>query len=193
MSGSGNMIPQSRTRILPSTSTQAQLRPISPRPPRKTIRTGRAPPCAEPARRSGRDVGLPTPGCSTAWLADCLAWPTAWPGPTACLGPTAWLPDRSTAQTVWPGSWLTSPPSWTSRLLPGGSASARARAASPRQPSWPLPGRGARRESSSGPPRRARAGRPPSAGDTARRPIPGPGRRPWPAAGWGTRSVDSNS
>ena len=40
MSGSGNMIPQSRTRMRPSTSMQAQLRPISPSPPRKTIRTG---------------------------------------------------------------------------------------------------------------------------------------------------------
>ena len=40
MSGSGNMIPQSRTTIRPSTSMQAQLRPISPRPPRKTTRTG---------------------------------------------------------------------------------------------------------------------------------------------------------
>src|SRR5271165_2552580 len=42
MSGSGNMMPTSRTMIRPSTSTQAQLRPISPRPPRKTIRTGAA-------------------------------------------------------------------------------------------------------------------------------------------------------
>src|ERR1700722_11973706 len=40
MSVSGNMIPQSRSMILPPTSTHAQLRPISPRPPRNTIRTG---------------------------------------------------------------------------------------------------------------------------------------------------------
>src|ERR1041385_5770993 len=40
MSGSGNMIPQSMSRIRSSTSMQAQLRPISPRPPRKTTRTG---------------------------------------------------------------------------------------------------------------------------------------------------------
>src|ERR1035441_1261741 len=40
MSGSGNMIPQSRTRMRPSTSMQAQFRPISPRPPRNTTRTG---------------------------------------------------------------------------------------------------------------------------------------------------------
>ena len=40
MSGSGNMMPQSRTRMRPSTSMQAQFRPISPSPPRKTIRTG---------------------------------------------------------------------------------------------------------------------------------------------------------
>src|SRR5689334_3936486 len=40
MSASGNMIPQSTTRIRPSTSMQKQFRPISPRPPRKTIRTG---------------------------------------------------------------------------------------------------------------------------------------------------------
>src|SRR5262249_32943659 len=39
MSASGNMIPQSTTRIRPSTSTQKQFRPISPSPPRKTIRT----------------------------------------------------------------------------------------------------------------------------------------------------------
>ena len=30
MSGSGNMMPQSRMTMRPSTSTQAQLRPISP-------------------------------------------------------------------------------------------------------------------------------------------------------------------
>src|SRR6202789_4317148 len=42
MSGSGNMIPQSRTMMRPSTSMQAQLRPISPSPPRKTTRTGAA-------------------------------------------------------------------------------------------------------------------------------------------------------
>src|SRR5665213_1357673 len=39
MSGSGNMIPTSSTRIRPSTSMQAQLRPLSPMPPRKTTRT----------------------------------------------------------------------------------------------------------------------------------------------------------
>src|SRR5664280_1718139 len=38
MSGSGNMMPTSRTRIRPFTSMQAQLRPISPSPPRKTMR-----------------------------------------------------------------------------------------------------------------------------------------------------------
>src|SRR5437868_11878144 len=71
MSGSGNMIPQSISRIRSSTSMQAQLRPISPRPPRKTIRTGlvtpsegsRAlggasppedPPKSKPHRSSGR-------------------------------------------------------------------------------------------------------------------------------------------
>ena len=43
MSGSGNMMPTSSTRMRPSTSMQAQFRPISPRPPRKTIRTERAP------------------------------------------------------------------------------------------------------------------------------------------------------
>src|SRR4051794_39060097 len=39
MSASGNMSPQSTTRMRPSTSRQKQLRPISPSPPRKTIRT----------------------------------------------------------------------------------------------------------------------------------------------------------
>src|SRR4051794_14361609 len=39
MSASGNMSPQSTTRIRPSTSTQKQFRPISPSPPRKTMRT----------------------------------------------------------------------------------------------------------------------------------------------------------
>ena len=38
---SGNMMPQSTRMARPSISNQAQLRPISPRPPRKTIRTGR--------------------------------------------------------------------------------------------------------------------------------------------------------
>src|SRR5262245_60439152 len=36
MSTSGNMIPQSTTRMRSSTSRQKQLRPISPNPPRKT-------------------------------------------------------------------------------------------------------------------------------------------------------------
>src|SRR2546423_6300696 len=40
MWGSGNMIPRSMSRIRPSTSTQAQWRRISPRPPRNTTRTG---------------------------------------------------------------------------------------------------------------------------------------------------------
>src|SRR4029079_13271252 len=39
MSASGNINPQSTTRMRPSTSRQKQFRPISPRPPRKTIRT----------------------------------------------------------------------------------------------------------------------------------------------------------
>src|SRR5579862_8994657 len=52
MSGSGNITPQSRTMMRPSTSTQAQLRPISPRPPRKTIRTA-----ARPATRSRLGAG----------------------------------------------------------------------------------------------------------------------------------------
>src|SRR5580704_11957805 len=66
MSGSGNMIPTSRTRIRPSTSMQAQLRPISPRPPRNTTRTA---PDDEPAfSRADRFPGsfrgpFPLPGC----------------------------------------------------------------------------------------------------------------------------------
>src|SRR4051812_43541289 len=40
ISRSGNISPQSSIMMRPSTSMQAQLRPISPRPPRKTIRTG---------------------------------------------------------------------------------------------------------------------------------------------------------
>src|SRR5258708_37692423 len=39
MSTSGNMSPQSRSMIRPSTSMQAQLRPISPSPPRKVTLT----------------------------------------------------------------------------------------------------------------------------------------------------------
>ena len=38
--GSGNISPQSSSMMAPSTSMQAQLRPISPRPPRKVIVTG---------------------------------------------------------------------------------------------------------------------------------------------------------
>src|SRR3954469_21404871 len=37
---SGNIRPQSRSMMLPSTSMQAQFRPISPSPPRKTTLTG---------------------------------------------------------------------------------------------------------------------------------------------------------
>ena len=40
MPASGNMIPQSTTRMRSSTSRQKQFRPISPSPPRKTILTG---------------------------------------------------------------------------------------------------------------------------------------------------------
>src|SRR5215204_648369 len=40
MSGSGNMSPQSRRTMRPSSSRHAQLRPISPKPPRKVMRTG---------------------------------------------------------------------------------------------------------------------------------------------------------
>src|SRR3954452_12518545 len=42
MSMSGNMSPQSRSMMRPSTSMHAQLRPISPRPPRKVTLTGLA-------------------------------------------------------------------------------------------------------------------------------------------------------
>src|SRR3984957_10598873 len=56
MSGSGNMIPQSRMTMRPSTSMQAQLRPISPSPPRKTTRTGLAfGLLARSAKRGARD------------------------------------------------------------------------------------------------------------------------------------------
>src|SRR4051794_32070625 len=41
-SASGNISPQSSRRILPSSSKAAQLRPISPSPPRKVILTGLA-------------------------------------------------------------------------------------------------------------------------------------------------------
>src|SRR5215217_7699500 len=40
MSTSGNIKPQSTTRMRPSTSRQKQLRPISPTPPRNVIETG---------------------------------------------------------------------------------------------------------------------------------------------------------
>src|SRR5215510_11766014 len=40
MSASGNIRPQSTTRMRSATSRQKQLRPISPTPPRNTIRTG---------------------------------------------------------------------------------------------------------------------------------------------------------
>src|SRR5215218_264602 len=40
MSASGNIKPQSTTRMRPPTSRQKQLRPISPSPPRKTMRAG---------------------------------------------------------------------------------------------------------------------------------------------------------
>src|SRR3984957_4055701 len=39
MSGSGNMIPMASTTMRPLSSKHAQLRPISPRPPRKMMRT----------------------------------------------------------------------------------------------------------------------------------------------------------
>src|SRR5918992_359127 len=59
MSGSGNMIPQSISRMRSSTSTQAQLRPISPRPPKKTTRTGLVTvgESSRPPRRDGRVWG----------------------------------------------------------------------------------------------------------------------------------------
>jgi hypothetical protein len=42
MSGPGNISPQSMSNIDPSTSTHAQLRPISPSPPRNVMVTGAA-------------------------------------------------------------------------------------------------------------------------------------------------------
>src|SRR6516225_4108649 len=53
ISMSGNINPQSRIMIRPATSTHAQLRPISPRPPRKTMRTGSSAP----------EMGKDLPGC----------------------------------------------------------------------------------------------------------------------------------
>src|SRR5208283_5143414 len=60
MSGSGNMIPQSRMMMRPSTSMQAQFRPISPSPPRKTTRTGLGLPRS--AKRGDRDRRWPDGG-----------------------------------------------------------------------------------------------------------------------------------
>src|SRR2546426_504512 len=59
MSGSGNMIPQSISRMRSSTSTQAQLRPISPRPPRKTTRVEAVTPSerSRPRRPGRRNAG----------------------------------------------------------------------------------------------------------------------------------------
>src|SRR3954452_22676470 len=69
MSMSGNMSPQSRSMMRPSTSMHAQLRPISPRPPRKVTLTGSAmEPCVHLAR-----PGLGAVGSRTEWepaLAD---------------------------------------------------------------------------------------------------------------------------
>src|SRR5438552_11363925 len=63
MSASGNMIPQSTTRIRPSTSRQKQFRPISPSPPRNTIRTD-----INLARYSGTDPHPRRPRSATRWL-----------------------------------------------------------------------------------------------------------------------------
>ena len=59
MSASGNMIPQSTTRIRPSTSKQKQFRPISPSPPRNTIRTDIYPTLLRPTRAAGRPLAIP--------------------------------------------------------------------------------------------------------------------------------------
>src|SRR5664280_2166008 len=77
MSGSGNMMPTSSTSIRPFTSMQAQLRPISPSPPRKTMRMASCDP-APPAlldplvgARPEALVGAPVDALVDA-LADAL-------------------------------------------------------------------------------------------------------------------------
>src|SRR5207237_6994782 len=47
------MSPQSSRRMRPSCSTHAQLRPISPSPPRNVMRTGSATPADASGRRRG--------------------------------------------------------------------------------------------------------------------------------------------
>src|SRR3954467_14244626 len=68
MSASGNIRPQSRIMMRPSTSMHAQFRPISPNPPRKVTVTGSAmqavpdlegPPLQTGRRRSEREAALP--------------------------------------------------------------------------------------------------------------------------------------
>ena len=54
ISASGNMSPQSRIMRRSSCSTMAQLRPISPSPPRKVIRTGAVNCLSRRRARSGR-------------------------------------------------------------------------------------------------------------------------------------------
>src|SRR5262245_36687253 len=61
MSTSGNINPTSRSMIRPSTSMQAQLRPISPSPPRNVTETGEGI-SSGPKRPSGVQVRPDFPG-----------------------------------------------------------------------------------------------------------------------------------
>ena len=180
------MIPTSSTRIRPSTSMQAQFRPISPSPPRKTTRTA-----------VGR--GRPTPARPPAWPAPCRPWRArALAGrglPTwALLGRLAGLPDRLSGPDPWPGLRTRS---WPRRPAPPRTVSLRRRAA--RAPPGPL---GVRQPT--GAPDRAGSPGDDGAGlvveargpggsgaGTGRRPARAPGRRPWPVPGLGNSSVDS--
>ena len=124
MSGSGNMIPQSRMMMRPSTSMQAQLRPISPRPPRKTTRTGfGCPACL--AKRRHLSAGKPTAAMIWPPGRRARAWPAPWAGG---IGPPA---GPVPASRPWPAT------GWGIRAR---TRSRRSRAG-PRWRRWPPPGR----------------------------------------------------
>ena len=104
MSGSGNMIPQSRTTMRPSNSKTAQFRPISPRPPRKMMRTGsgKRPACrVHRLRRAlGPRLAITVRACSSSsgGAARCGSrhWPAGRPRTRqAALAGAGWGTPRS--------------------------------------------------------------------------------------------------
>ena len=131
-SSPANIRPQSSSTLRPAVSMTAQLRPISPRPPRKVTATGAATARGQPDPAGAGSAGTPARGSASTSGAGSGDLPRA-------------PPRRRPARRAppWPG-----PPARTARVPWAGGTAPRA-APAPATCTWWAPGWGRRRRSRS--------------------------------------------